>query len=167
MNVIFHTLASVATASVLSAQIEKRPINSARGVAVLVAGLGIGILSHGALDWLPHEYPLPSAVDVILSLILVSIVFTLARRDARWIIFSCFLGAILPDLVDLGPAMLNKQMQWHLPSVKIFPWHWKQYSGSIYDGSQRWLSILNHLVVAGLSGCLILGYRQSLIRNRL
>ena len=166
MNVIFHTLASVATAAVLSTQLkEKKPINSTTGLTILVIGFTAGILLHGLLDWSPHQYPLPSALDVVVSLILFSVVFTLAHQKARWILTVCFLGSVFPDLVDLGPAILNKQMQLNLPVVKIFPWHWKQYSGSVYDGSRYWLSILNHLVVVGISGCLILWYRQSLIRN--
>ena len=166
VNVIFHTLASVATAAVLSTQLkEKKPINSTAGLTILVIGFTTGILLHGLLDWIPHQYPLPSVLDVVVSLILFSMIFIFAHREARWILFACFLGAIFPDLVDLGPAILNRQMQLHLPTVKIFPWHWKEYSGSIYDGSRRWLSILNHLVVTGMTGCLILGFRKSLIRN--
>ena len=166
MNVIFHTLASVATAAVLSTQLkEKKPINSITGLTILVIGFTTGILLHGLLDWIPHQYPLPSVLDVVVSLILFSIIFMLAHNEARWILFACFLGAIFPDLVDLGPAILNRQMQLHLPTAKIFPWHWKEYSGSIYDGSRHWLSIFNHLVVAGMSGCLILKFRQRLLRN--
>jgi hypothetical protein len=157
MNVIFHTLASVATAAVLSTQLkEKKPINSTAGLTILVIGFAMGILLHGVLDWIPHQYPLPSVLDVVVSLFLFSIIFILAHKEARWILCVCFLGAIFPDLVDLGPAILNKKMQLHLPTVRIFPWHWKEYSGSIYDGSRRWLSILNHLVVTGMSGWLIL-----------
>ena len=165
MNVVFHTLASVATAAVLSTELKEKPINSTTGLTVLVIGFGTGILLHGLLDWSPHQYPLPSVLDVGVGLILFSIVFMLAHKEARWILFVCFLGAIFPDLVDLGPAILNKQMQLQLPVVKIFPWHWKEYSGSIYDGSRCWLSILNHLIVAGISGWLILRFRRSLIRN--
>jgi hypothetical protein len=165
MNVIFHTLASVATAAVLSTQLKEKPINSTTGLTILVSGFTAGVLLHGLLDWTPHQYPLPSILDVVVSLFLFSIVFVLAQKEARWLLLACFLGAIFPDLVDLGPAILNKQMQLHLPTIKIFPWHWKQYSGSIYDGSRRWLSILNHLVVSGMSGCLILGFRRSLIRD--
>lgn len=166
MNVIFHTLASVATAAVLSTQLkEKKPINSITGLTILVIGFTTGILLHGLLDWIPHQYPLPSVLDVVVSLILFSIIFLRAHNEARWILFACFLGAIFPDLVDLGPAILNRQMQLHLPTAKIFPWHWKEYSGSIYDGSRHWLSIFNHLVVAGMSGCLILKFRQRLLRN--
>jgi hypothetical protein len=168
MNVVFHTLTSVATAAVLSTQLkEKKPIDSTAALTILVIGFTTGILLHGLLDWIPHQYPLPSVLDVVVSLILFSTIFILARNEARWILSACFLGAIFPDLVDLGPAILNRQMQLHLPTVKIFPWHWKEYSGSIYDGSRRWLSIFNHLVVTGMSGCLILGFRKSLIRNLL
>ena len=166
MNVIFHTLASVATAAVLSTQLKvKKPINSATGLTILVSGFIIGILLHGLLDWTPHQYPLPSLLDVVVSLLLFCAIFILAQKEARWLLLACFLGAVFPDLVDLGPPILNKQMQLHLPTVKIFPWHWKQYSGSVYDGSHRWLSILNHLVVTGMSGCLFLGFRRSLLRD--
>jgi hypothetical protein len=165
MNVIFHTLASVATAAVLSTQLKKKPINSTTGLTILVSGFTVGVLLHGLLDWTPHQYPLPSILDVVVSLSLFSIVFVLAQKEARWLLLACFLGAIFPDLVDLGPAILNKQMQLNLPTGKIFPWHWKQYSGSIYDGSHRWLSILNHLVVTGMSGYLIVRFRRSLIRD--
>jgi hypothetical protein len=165
MNVMFHTVASIATASVLSAQLKEKPIKSATGLTILAAGFATGILLHGVLDWSPHQYPLPSVPDVVVSLIPFSAMFMVAHHEARWILFACFLGAIFPDLVDLGPAILKKQMQLNLATVKIFPWHWKQYSGSIYDGSRQWLSNLNHLLVAGVSGCLIVRYRRSLIRN--
>ena len=165
MNVIFHTLASVATAAVLSTQLKEKKLINSTGLTILVIGFTTGILLHGLLDWMPHQYPLPSVLDVVVSLILFSIIFMLAHNEARWILFACFLGAIFPDLVDLGPAILNRQMQLHLPTVKAFPWHWKEFSGSIYDGSQRWLSLANHMLVAGVSGWLIFRYRQSLMRN--
>jgi hypothetical protein len=165
MNVVFHTLASVATAAVLSAQLKEKPIGSTTGLTILAIGFTTGILVHGLLDWAPHQYPVPSVLDVAVSLISFSIIFVLAHEQARWILFGCFLGAIFPDLVDLGPAILNRQMQLHLPTVKAFPWHWKEFSGSIYDGSRRWLSLSNHVVVTGISAFLILRYRQSLIRN--
>ncbi|QOZ28358.1 hypothetical protein [Bradyrhizobium sp. CCBAU 51753] len=166
MNVVFHTLVSVATAAALSSRVkEKEPLNSTSNIAVLVAGFTAGVLSHGLLDWLPHQYPLRSIADVVVSLILFSGVWVLARKEARWILLTCFLGAIFPDLVDLGPAVLNKQMQLSLPMVKTFPWHWKEYSGSIYDGSRRWLSIANHLAVVAASGLLILQYRRGIIRR--
>src|SRR4029450_13527594 len=83
MNVILHTLASVATAAVLSTQLkEKKPINSTTGLTILVIGFTTGILLHGLLDWIPHQYPLPSVLDVVVSLILFSIIFMLAHNEA-------------------------------------------------------------------------------------
>jgi len=114
MNVIFHTLASVATAAVLSTQLKEKKLINSTGLTILVIGFTTGILLHGLLDWMPHQYPLPSVLDVVVSLILFSIIFMLAHNEARWILFACFLGAVFPDLVDLGPAILNRQMQLHL-----------------------------------------------------
>jgi len=168
MNVVFHTLASVATAAVLSSQLkENKPVNSITGLTISVIGFTMGIVLHGLLDLIPHQYPVPSALDVVVSLILFFLIFMLAQKEARWILFICFLGAIFPDLVDLGPGILNRQLRLHLPMVKIFPWHWKEYSGSIYDGSRLWLSMLGHLVVTSISGCLILIFRQSLLNRNL
>src|SRR4051794_22298656 len=115
MNVIFHTLASVATAAVLSDRLNEKPLTSTAGLTLLAAGFGAGVLLHGVLDWSPHQYPLAAAVDVVVSLILFLIIFAPARSGARWVLFAGFFGAIFPDLVDLGPAILNKQMQLHLP----------------------------------------------------
>jgi hypothetical protein len=103
MNVIFHTLASVATTAVLSAQLKEKPLTSTAGFTVLGVGFATGVLLHGLLDWSPHQYPLAAAVDIVVSLILFAVVFLLAYHEARWILFACFLGAISPDLVDLGP----------------------------------------------------------------
>ena len=165
MNVIFHTIASVATAAVLSSRLEEKPIASGSGLAILAVGSGAGILLHGVLDLLPHQYPLPSALDVIASLALFLLTFVLARKNARWILSVCFLGAIFPDLVDLGPAIVNQRMHAHWPVVKIFPWHWKEYSGSIYDRSRAALSIFNQVAVTAISGWLICRFRRSIFRH--
>lgn len=110
---------------------------------------------HGLLDYLPHAYPINSVVDVVLSLALISIMLLLTERG-RWLLLGvCFIGAIFPDLVDLGPAIVNIRLGWSLPVFKIFPWHWREYSGSIYDGSRGVESFLYHLIVAGGSLALL------------
>src|SRR5262249_45273621 len=93
------------------------------------------------------------------SLFVIVLVFV--QKRYRAMAMTCFLGAIFPDLVDLGPAILNKQLGWHLPVLKIFPWHWPQYSGSIYDGS-RWLtSLLGHILVTTASLGLLYLWRKN------
>jgi hypothetical protein len=167
MNVTFHTLASFATAAVLSSRLKAT--DSARLFApsdlpFLAAGFASGVLVHGLLDYAPHAYPIKSAVDVLLSLALFSVMLLIVRRRYRLLLGVCFLGGVFPDLIDLGPAIVNKHLGWSLPMVKIFPWHWREYSGSIYDGSRGAESFLYHLIVAGGSLILLYAYRRQMFR---
>jgi hypothetical protein len=43
----------------------------------------------------------------------------------------------------------------NLPEVKLFPWHWRQYSGSVYDGSRIAESVAAHLIVSAIALFLI------------
>ena len=96
---------------------------------------------HGLLDWIPHSYPIDSAADVSVSLVLLTVVMILVQPKHRFLFGACAFGVLAPDLVDLGPALINKRLGWSLPVFKFFPWHWRQYSGSIYDGSHRMESL--------------------------
>ena len=168
MNVTFHTLAGFATAALLSSRLKSADsprLFTPPDLPFLAVGFAAGVLIHGLLDYLPHAYPIKSAVDVLLSLALFPVMLLLAGRR-RWLLLGvCFLGGIFPDLVDLGPAIVNKRLGWSLPMVKIFPWHWREYSGSIYDGSRSGESFLYHLIIAGGSFLLLYAYRRQLFRG--
>lgn len=168
MNVTFHTLAGFAASAVLSSRLQ--PADSPRlftptDSPILAAGFVAGVLMHGLLDYAPHAYPIKSAVDVLLSLALFSVMLLLVRGRCRLLTVVCFSGGILPDLVDLGPAIVNKRLGWSLPVVKIFPWHWPRYSGSIYDGGRSAESFFYHLMVVGGSFILLYAYRRQLFRG--
>jgi hypothetical protein len=151
MNVTFHVLASFATTAALS---TVKATNQRARFSLLAAGLIAGVILHGILDILPHSYPINSILDVMLALILFAVGSLLVVKAQRLLFLACYLGAILPDLVDLGPAILNKRLGTTFPVIKLFPWHWKMYSGSIYDGSKSVESALSHMVV--LVGSLLL-----------
>ena len=159
MNVTFHTLAALGTAAALS---SKEQFSAHGRTSILLAGFGAGVLLHGVADYLPHSYPIAPGLDTVLSLTLFAAAFAFAKRQHRLLIGACFLGALFPDLVDLGPSIINHRLGWSVPAVKIFPWHWRQYSGSIYDGSRLFDSLLLHLVVIGLSVSLLYTYRREL-----
>ncbi len=141
MNTTFHMLAGVATAAAYSQTATRRPIT------VLGLGFATSVALHGVMDYVPHSYPIKPAADVILALALFAGAFCLAKREARPLLIACCLGAIFPDLVDLASAILNRRAGLSLPVVHLFPWHWKEYSGSIYDGSRRVASFSAHLLV--------------------
>ena len=119
----FHALTSLAAAAVLSSC--RRFENPTRvfapsDVVFLVAGFTLGIISHGVLDVVPHAYPIGSRADVSLGLVIFVSALFFARKRNYLLITACFVGSIFPDLVDLGPAILNKQLGWSLPVVKVF-----------------------------------------------
>jgi len=169
VNVTFHTLAALATAAVLSHRDESKSIGRESGRSApsyratsLVTGFAAGLLLHGLLDYLPHWYPIASRADVILSIALVTAAITFAKQRHRFLIAVCFSGAIFPDLVDLGPAILNMQFGWSLPVIKVFPWHWPQFSGSVYDRRRALQSLALHLTVVGLSVGFLYRFRRKM-----
>jgi hypothetical protein len=158
MNIFFHTITGLAATAALSST-HQAADPEGRNVQVrsrmLALGFTAGILIHGMLDLIPHSYPINSIFDLAFSLLLFFIVFLIVRRRYRILLGMCFWGSVLPDIVDLGPAILNKRLGWSLPMVKIFPWHWHQYSGSIYSGSRGTVSTLCHIAVIGISIALL------------
>jgi hypothetical protein len=166
VNVVFHILGALGTASVL-AQTTKTASAFPKSIfdlAAPVAGFAIGIAAHGLMDAAPHGYPLRAGADVLLALLMMAAAFGLAD-PRRWVLLAaCCAGALFPDLVDLGPAILNKHFGLSLPVVKIFPWHWPEHSGSIYDGSRAVASAVCHLIALVLGGGAIALFGRRVLR---
>lgn len=158
MNITFHAVMGIATgislAMVLPAE-EPSIWPKREDVPWLLAGLSLNVLLHGVLDILPHTYPFPWWSDIPLALFLCVLALAMVRRRYLLLLALSLLGALLPDLVDLGPPLLNHAFRWHLPTWEAFPWHWEAYSGSIYDGREIWLSALDHGLVLGLCAGLL------------
>lgn len=130
MNVLFHLTAGFGIALALCNVAPKPKI-----WPTAATGAFIAFVSHALLDYTPHCYPINSKIDVTAGIISLLALTFFARKEYRLIIFATLSGSILPDLIDLLPAILNKQFNLNLPGYpKIFPWHWKIYSGSIYNG---------------------------------
>jgi hypothetical protein len=168
MNVTFHMVAAIGATAALSSgkkRVSFLQSNSSDLLFLAAAFVG-GVLLHGLLDWLPHSYPINSAADVGVSFVVLAGVIVFVRREHRLLLGACAFGSVLPDLVDLGPAIINKRLGWSLPVFKFFPWHWQQYSGSNYDGNRNLESILCHLLVVGASFCLIWVYRCNFFTTR-
>jgi hypothetical protein len=162
MNVTFHAIGSFATAAVLSRKLA----GNSWDMPKLTIGFAVGVLIHGVLDFLPHEYPLHSAFDVIFALMLLALMLFLAQNQNRLLILVCFAGAIFPDVLDLGPTIINKYWGITVPQLpfRVFPWHLKQYSGSIYDGSRRIESTIYHLLLLLICLPLIYVNRKTFFR---
>ena len=170
MNVLFHTATAIATVVLITD--TNRPLLKMYdriNVRDSFLALFVGIIFHGILDYMPHRYPVNSKIDAIASLFIFIAILFWVDKKYKLIIVASFLGNILPDLIDLLPGILNKYFSFNIPILpKIFPWHWPEYSGSIYKGGYN-ISNLNHLLVLlfVLIICLVRykDFREIFIRN--
>ena len=168
MNVVFHALASFGLSHVAARDLPAEPSPPRRDLRVIVPAFVAGVLSHGLLDGLKHGYPIPYAVDPPLALLLAVAWCACATRRYRLLVAIVFVGAVLPDLVDLGPGIVNRLFGWRLPTLHhhLFPWHWRDGSGSLYPskgrrllpceatldgGDNQTVSITNHFIVVALA----------------
>lgn len=148
MNVIFHTATAISVAVLLTdtKRIEQSTTSS-NVIWTSILAFTVGLISHGALDYIPHCYPINSKLDAIVGLIIILTTTWLTNKRYRIIIALSFLGSIFPDLIDLSPAIINQQLGLNLPTFeKVFPWHLHNYSGSIYNDNCN-NSTLNHILL--------------------
>ncbi|MBL0884224.1 MAG: hypothetical protein IBJ16_12925 [Chitinophagaceae bacterium] len=123
-----------------------------------------GILSHGILDTIPHCYLIPSKIDASLGLLMIITAIWLCNKQYSIMVLSSFIGCIIPDLIDLSPSIINKQLGWSLPVFdKLFPWHFKQFSGSVYTDDCT-ISNINHTILVIALGA-VCWYKRSVVRE--
>ncbi len=148
MNVIFHTTTAISVAVLLTDTKRIEQSTTSRNVIwTSIFAFTVGHISHGALDYIPHCYPVNSKLDAIIGLTMILTTTWLTNKRYRLIMGLSFLGCIFPDLVDLSPGIINKQLGLSLPTIdKIFPWHFHDYSGSIYTDNCN-NSTLNHILL--------------------
>lgn len=148
MNILFHTTTAISVAVLLTDTNRiKRATDSRNIYWIGVFAFTLSLISHGALDYIPHCYPINSKLDALAGLTMILITIWLTNKKYRLIMMSAFAGCIFPDLVDHFPGILNKEFGFSLPILaKIFPWHLKEYSGSIYSGNCN-NSNLNHALL--------------------
>lgn len=143
MNIFFHTAMSVSIAVMLC---DTHHANKKNFTICFIAFI-VGVIAHGILDYVPHGYPIPTIIDILFSVLFIGVLFWRISTDFRLLLLSSFAGSIFPDLVDLLPKLLDKYLHTTIGhNNNIFPWHWSQYSGSIYGGHYQ-VSYLNHISI--------------------
>lgn len=144
MNVIFHVMTAISLGGIAAKGSKPQKIRVRTVVLIFI----VGILLHGLLDVLPHQYPLPKSIDVTVSTLTMVIILSFLKANQIRIIFAtAFLGSIFPDLVDFGPVLMNRLFGMNIPTFKIFPWHWDRFSGSIMGGGYNLKSLISHAAV--------------------
>jgi hypothetical protein len=143
----------------------------------LASSFLLGTLSHGVLDGLLHQYPIPRFADPPTAVAILAAYCLLVQRRFRFLFIVTFIGAVFPDVIDLGSAIANRLLGWHLPTVAeylgfrlpaghFFPWHWPEGSGSIFDGTRSSVSFTNHLIVMSFVTASIATNRQVFVWER-
>lgn len=161
MNAIIHLATGFGIAlTIIEAQSPKT--TSLHTTVQAAAGFTAGIIVHALLDYAPHCYPVNSRVDFISSFILLGTLIVTARKQYRLLLCCCLTGSVFPDIADLLPAIVNKQLGWHLPVSRtpLFPWHQKVYSGSLYSGNCSISNINTGMVLAIVTGMILLKRRR-------
>jgi hypothetical protein len=67
---------------------------------------GRGVLSHGALDLMPHEDPFGERTEIVMTAATLALVAALTHLDGRAIAGA--IGGALPDLEHLMPAVKRR-----------------------------------------------------------
>jgi len=161
MNVIFHTTVAISVVILLTdtKRIEQST-TSKNFIWTSILAFTVGLISHGVLDYIPHCYPVNSKLDAIAGLTMILTTTWLTNKKYRLIMGLSFLGSVFPDLVDLLPSIINKQLGLGLPTIdKIFPWHLHDYSGSIYNSNCN-NSTLNYMLLI-LIICIVFWCRRT------
>lgn len=160
MNVIFHTLSSVALVAAVTDTNKVKVVGIRSDFHYVIMVLVLGVIAHGCLDYIPHAYPVNSKADAVASLLLITGLLYFSMKNYRLLVGAAILGCVLPDLIDLSSGIGNHYLNLHLPVFsKIFPWHWKMYSGSIYSGNLA-VSNLNHILLLAVIA-IICFYRRT------
>ena len=184
MNVVFHCLTAAGIGHVAASGFREPGGNTPRWPDLpIVAGAAVvAFLSHGVLDGLKHGYPISPLPDVVLGASIAT-GWCLAVRWRFVLLFAAvFFASVLPDLIDLAPAMLKSKLgiDLHLEAGgRIFPWHWPDGSGSMFPnssaapdrfrildlGQNRAVSAANHAIVLVIAAACV-WLNPSIFRRR-
>ncbi len=160
MNLVFHTVFSISTSPIF----VKKIVETDKFFKYLSLSFLSNIFMHGVMDLVPHNYPVKTIIDVGISFIffLLSIIFI--RSKLLTPAFLCFLGGILPDLIDKGVFQILR-----MNNLKLFPWHWADVINFFYKWyfAYTWLFVTFNILAIVVSMCLLLVNRKFIIQNML
>jgi len=165
LNVTFHTLAALAIGQSAACRLQVAERRRQR-VAIWVVTFLLGVMSHGVLDGLPHEYPFQWLGETVATTALLVIWMAIIQPRYRVLLLVAVAGALLPDVIDHVPRDLNRHLGTHLPELtKLFPWHHRGGSGSLsgtVSPDARVASIANHVIVVTFSVVMLVISRRAL-----
>jgi hypothetical protein len=168
LNIAFHTLAALAIGQSAACRLQVAQRRWQR-IAIGVVTFLLGVMSHGVLDGLPHEYPFRWPAETVLITVLLVTWMVIIQPRYRGLLLIAVAGALLPDVIDHVPRDLNRHLGTHLPELpKLFPWHHRGGSGSLsgtVPPDAHVASIANHIIVVSCSVLMLVLSRRALRRS--
>lgn len=166
MNILIHTTASLTISVLLSKSVTKNNLFNLKQVIQYSLIVLLNVILHGIFDILPHTYPVNMYLDPLISPLVILIILLIARKEFYLIIICSFIGSILPDIIDLGPRIASKLLGVQINGLlKIFPWHFEKYSGSIFNDPSNINSIINHFIILGICLFVFIVKRNYIIKE--
>lgn len=162
MNITYHTMLGVASASVIAKIIPEE--HNIKIYKIGTIGVGINILLHGILDILPHNYSLTMIKDGIIALFLIAVAMFFVNNKYRLLTLCCVGGAILPDVID---KIIIKNIS--TVNFYVFQWHNSEIINKFYLVYIKVIPIqyfgVTDIVVVGVSLLFLILYRDKFIKS--
>jgi hypothetical protein len=167
LNVAFHALTGLAIGQAAASPAEQRGPDAKPRPLEYAGALILGVMAHGVIDGLPHEYPFRAVGDTLATAALVLPWLRFIQPRFRALLIVTLIGTVLPDVIDHVPRDLNKHLGLHLPELtKLFPWHHRGGSGSLSGDAipfdARVASLANHVIVVTFCAVTIFRTRRVL-----
>jgi len=114
MMVSIHAAVGVSTSLLFYEQVDVGP----NKIKPYILPLLLNVALHGIMDVMPHSHPIPPNFDIIIALLIPTLLIPFVKRKYWMLILICYLGSILPDVIDLGFFRVLG-----FGAFRIFPWH--------------------------------------------
>ena len=114
MMVSIHAAVGMSTSLLFYKKVDTEPNKMKRYITPLLLNIAL----HGIMDLMPHSHVLPAISDIIIALLLPAFVIPFVKKKYLPLMLVCYLGSILPDVIDLGIFRVLG-----FGAFRIFPWH--------------------------------------------
>ena len=152
MMVSIHAAVGISTSLLFYKKVDAEPDK----IKPYIAPLLLNIALHGVLDLIPHSHLISAIPDIIIALLIPALLIPFVKKKYLTLIFICYLGSILPDVIDLGVFRVLG-----FGAFRIFPWHFIEvydFLNTIY--TNQFINVLLDVLAVLFCFVLIWGKRK-------
>jgi len=152
MMVTIHAAVGISASLLFCKKVDAGPSKMKTYITTLLLNVAL----HGFFDFLPHSHLIPSILDIIIALLIPALFIPFVKEKYLILILICYLGSILPDVIDLGVFRVLG-----FGAFRIFPWHLIEvdsFLNSIY--TNQFINVLFDVLAVLACFVLILSKRK-------